>query len=394
MQYKLAEAQSQIMKENEEVSSPIALQSFNSSYIRRNNRREKRLAAELGESLLDSSDVSSDVTSFALDSNIGLKKMPLYTTVANSDKYSKLFKNQFYFSERFLVILLSVVLLTWATLIFIIHMVLLFSADIINPTCQKRCNEQEGIAVRVYVCITIILIIPFGYLLMKMRKINDAFSIRKEMTIMLFFSIFVVAIPMIVLIAVPNQFWPQQPTIGYFLGIELLGSFFISIILPLSSTWTRNMDMSKFNIFRKRNPIPTTKTEQPIIPLYETFEFFLTDVNAREVFKQFLVREFHVESLMFCMEVEHYKGLDIDDDHSLKEVSKNLFDTYIQIGSAFEVNIPGALRDEISKNLAKPNMRTFDKAKEEVIRNMQKGSFVRFKKSSLYENFINKRFGK
>src|SRR3989338_7861656 len=106
MQYKLAYAQSQIMQENEQMldtNSSIAMQSFNSSYIRRKRRRDNRLAADLSENLLsnlDSSDMSSETSSFGvLDTNIlGARKIPLYTAVANSEKYSKLFKNQFYFS--------------------------------------------------------------------------------------------------------------------------------------------------------------------------------------------------------------------------------------------------------------------------------------------------------
>ncbi|KAG2378586.1 hypothetical protein C9374_008225 [Naegleria lovaniensis] len=421
MQYKLAQAQAAIMEE-QEISTEdqfnvrdlnsyyYGVESMTSSGDRRRRRRRNR---DIRDNAFLSSENSNELNITErplnydfLSSKKRITQGNMISELAKNEKYSRLISNQYYFSEGFLLIIMTIILLIWTMIIFVAHMLVMFGFNLINPVCQKRCNEHEGVALRVFVCVTIILIIPFAFLLFKMRKINDDFSIRKEMTVMLCFSIIVVAIPLIVLLAVPGQFWPDQPTIGYFLGVEVVGSFIISIIYPLGSTWVRDIDMSKFNIFKRwkkrgshsdhmittSNMIlnesihASTIPSESSIPFYEKFEFYLQNNDAREIFKQFLVRELHVESLMFVTELQYFKSLD-EEDELLGEIAKTLFETYVRDGAPFEVHISHKVRNELISNLERPSLSIFNKAEQEVLKNMETQSFSRFKKSNLFSTF-------
>jgi len=197
LQWKLAQAQSEIMKENEILNS---VKKGRGDTVQTNMPLTSSVASSIDQSVKEESVELSE------DEPKERKKRGavMFKSIAKSEKYSRLINNQFYFSERFLVIFMIVIFILWVLIIFVVHMILLFSSNYIDPLCQKRCNEHEGIAVRVYVCITIALIIPFALLLFFMRKIEDDFSIRNEMLVMLLFSIVIVAIPMIVLLAVPG----------------------------------------------------------------------------------------------------------------------------------------------------------------------------------------------
>ena len=181
-----------------------------------------------------------------------------------------------------------------------------------------------------------------------------------------------------------------------------MGSFFISIIYPLSSTWLRNVDLTRFNLLNKiyggkstQNSSSSTNNgtsdnKKDSTSEYEQLEYYLANDDGREIFKRFLVREFNVEQLMFYIEVQYYKKMD-EDDESFGECAKNIYDTYVHLGAPFEINIPGPIRDEIARNIDKISMALFDKAEAEVYRTMEQESFMRFKKSNLYAAFIEKK---
>ncbi|KAL9642026.1 hypothetical protein ABK040_004079 [Willaertia magna] len=364
MQWKLAKAKAELMDSNQPSSTP-------------NDKKPVKKVKEESATV--------DVELVEEGRKGGNKK---FKSVAKNEKYAKLIASQFYFSERFLIIVLIVLLAVWALLVFIIHMIVLFGGNSLNPSCQKRCNEHEGIALRAFIGFTILLIIPFAILLFMMRNINDDFSIRNEMIIMFVFAI-MMAIPLIVLAATPGAFWPESATVGYFIGILLFGSFLISVIYPLGLSLLRTTNFSTLFKFNKADETTVQEVSQAKVPQHETFDFYLTDSEAREVFKQFLVREFSVENLMFYTEVQYFKQLE-QDDETLKETAQTIYDTYVQLGAPFEINVPQPLRDEVRKSMDKPNLSIFDQTENAVKKTMEEESFVRFKKSRLFQNFITK----
>jgi hypothetical protein len=95
-------------------------------------------------------------------------------------------------------------------------------------------------------------------------------------------------------------------------------------------------------------------------PTVNQIEYFLTVNEGKEHFKQFLVREFSVENLMFYTEVQYYKK--IDDDSDLKETAKTINETYVELGAPFEINIDNDIRNQVAEQLKdnKPATSTFD----------------------------------
>lgn len=65
-------------------------------------------------------------------------------------------------------------------------------------------NTEEGIALRVFICLVMVLIIFNFILVFFMRNINDEFSIRNELFALCVFSFVCVAI-MIIIVFVPGM---------------------------------------------------------------------------------------------------------------------------------------------------------------------------------------------
>jgi len=347
-----------------------------------------------------------------------------------------------------------------------------------------------------------------------MKNINDEFSIRNELLVLCLFSFVTVTI-MVIIQFVPSTAWPEQPYIGYILGIELVGSFIISVCYPLFKSFTRNIFLS--DIFpclkakryddqagsdsqstdNQNQPAPTNDTAkpadpapvqptnpepapvqptpvsppdnqplvspsetpsdsqqqnnnaatsgteqpkpetpaqpdvapaQPVAPVVEQpkpedpkpeepkvdapkkitkddlkqpkaatstivvtnkeFEEFLTKREAKDVFKQFLVREFSVENLMFYTEVQFFKQQTEADE--IKETAQQIFDTYVCVGAPFEINIPSDKRSGIEQTLKKAPipLDAFGDAEKIVYTFMEKESFPRFQKSMFPAFFV------
>lgn len=279
--------------------------------------------------------------------------------------------------------------------------------------------------------------------------------------------------------------WPEQPFVGYVLGIELIGMFIISVCIPLFQSFTRKIFLS--DIINKirgvqpedaaeeptdkplveptdkpvdPQPQPTPQPEQqqpdkpvdpkpednpdkpvdstpvttdaptqeqqtnvptnttlvdnnttaPVTPAPVTtveptakpkaaqpqvltsnkeFDLFLTNKEAKEIFKQFLVREFSVENLMFYTEVQYFKKL--TDADEIKETADQIFTTYVTVGAPFEINIPNDIRNIVGSNVQKAPIPvdSFFESEKAVYTSMEKESFPRFQKNKLYQNWKN-----
>jgi regulator of G-protein signaling len=291
--------------------------------------------------------------------------------------------------------------------------------------------------------------------------------------------------------------WPEQPYVGYVLGIELIGSFIISVCYPLFKSFTRDIYFSDFlgKITGKKpdndavnaemdenqsvQPVqeiasvtspqvdkplltpqtpsdvqPNTTDKQPeqnvdvntqqqqqqdqskpedapkieeekpaennttttppttdtqantaaankkpatakptqTLSTNKEFDEFLTNKDAKEVFKQFLVREFSVENLMFYTEVQYFKKL--TDQEEIEETSNQIYETYVQAGAPFEINISADKRSKVEQFVkSKPvPLDAFFEAEKAVYTAMEKESFPRFQKNKLYLNY-KKEFG-
>lgn len=398
-----------------------------------------------------------------------------------------LIRNQWLYAEWFLVLVLIVMCTIWLIAGIIVQTVSASAANVWNPFCQKKCNYEEGVALRVFLCLVMVLIILNLGLVIIMRNINDEFSIRNELLALCLFS-FVSVVVMIIIVFVPGSSWPEQPYVGYVLGIELIGMFIISVCVPLFQSFTRKIFLSDIlnkirgvqeeggngepetadkplvdesqqpqttpqaqpdkpvdkpvdtpvdkpaeptntdnsqqqqstdNTTTTTNPAPeqtqpipnnttlvdnnTTPTPVPakpdepakpkaapaqVLTGNKEFDFFLSNKDAKEIFKQFLVREFSVENLMFYTEVQYFKKADAEE---VKETADQIFTTYVTVGAPFEINIPNDIRNVVGTNVQKNPipLDAFFEAEKAVYNSMEKESFPRFQKNKLYQNWKN-----
>jgi hypothetical protein len=323
--------------------------------------------------------------------------------VVNLDKNAYWIKYRRFYSEKFLFLCFLILLIVWILGGIIIQVVSSNAGNFWNPECQKACNQQEGFALRAFIVFVAVLLFPYLLLVIYMRKINDEFSIRNELLIIIIFTSLMM-IGMIILVAVPGAFWPQQSYIGYLLGITLIGTFIISVVYPLVNTWfpggvfnaiwyqiQKLQNQGETEVVDVENPTTTTTQVTDLDkkgPTVNQIEYFLTVNEGKEHFKQFLVREFSVENLMFYTEVQYYKK--IEDDSDLKETAKTINETYVELGAPFEINIDNDIRNQVAEHLGsdKPTLSTFDAAEQAVLHVMREESFPRFKKSRLYQQFV------
>eukprot|EP01080_Neovahlkampfia_damariscottae_P007671 gene7671-12137_t len=258
---------------------------------------------------------------------------------------------------------------------------------ILDPSCQKQCNLHEGWALRIFVFILAFMIIIYIGLVVRMYNINDSFSIRNELAVLCIFSIFCV-IGMFILMSSGYEFWwPRNPYIGYILAVQIVGAYVISLLYPLFlavyNRITKFIDEKHLldKLLKKGDGASGKSGKQQI-----TFEYILENANAREKFKQFLVREFSVENLMFYTEVVYLATLDDKDD--IEDTADSINDTYVQEGAPFQISISSDLRKKCndaingdSDNIAEP----FNEAKVMVETIMKEQSYPRFIKSKLFK---------
>jgi hypothetical protein len=254
---------------------------------------------------------------------------------------------------------------------------------ILDPSCQKQCNSHEGWSLRIFVFVLAIMILIFIGLVVRMYNINDSFSIRNELAVLCIFSIFCV-IGMFILMAQFELWWPRNPFIGYILAIQIVGAYVISLLYPLALATYGTI----VRLIESRKSGSAASSSSGSGKTQITFEYVLENPNTREKFKQFLVREFSVENLMFYTEVVYLSTL--DDKEDIQDTADSINDTYVQEGAPFQINIPSELRKECSAALESENVvEPFTKAKEHVESIMKTESFPRFVKSKLYKELVN-----
>jgi uncharacterized membrane protein len=158
---------------------------------------------------------------------------------------------------------------------------------------------NEGVALKAFVILIIGMIIVFYILIVVMFTIKDNFLISLELFIVNLF-ISVVLVVMLILLIVPNLFWPQQSYIGYVFGILIFGIFLISVVAPtIVAIYAFIVDILNRNKVKKsKKESEATEGKKELPQDKYNFKYFLTNEEAREEFKKFLVREFSVENLV------------------------------------------------------------------------------------------------
>jgi len=321
-------------------------------------------------------------------SDVGKKEEAKFFNIRSRIKVFSIISN-----ELLLLVVLGIFIFLWMGLGTIIWGIL-DSQQILNPSCQKQCYLAEGWSLRIFVIVLAVMIVVYIIFLIFMFKIKDAFSIRDELAFLCFYSIIMV-IGMFINMAIPNTFWPSTPYVGFILAAQIVGAFVISIVWPLAFPIVMLL-WEKMCTARDTDDVePSTTTgEKGTVDKGTqkgtgkmTFEEILENVHGKEKFKQFLVREFSVENLMFFTEANYF--LKLEDRNDIEETARSIFDTYVASGAPFEINVTNDIREQCDKTMQESITTTlFENAKSEVFKSMQSDSFPRFVKSKLYKEML------
>ncbi|KAJ3452269.1 electron carrier/ protein disulfide oxidoreductase [Anaeramoeba flamelloides] len=124
----------------------------------------------------------------------------------------------------------------------------------------------------------------------------------------------------------------------------------------------------------------------------ETIDSLFSIPIAIEYFKEFMFEQLNQENLLFYLDVVNFKKTCSIDKKRLKKVAKTITYKYIKNESIFEINIDSKCRSNIIEQVKNGDfeINMFDQAKQIVYVHMNLNSFEEFKKSKLYQNFLEK----
>ncbi|KAJ3431869.1 electron carrier/ protein disulfide oxidoreductase [Anaeramoeba flamelloides] len=107
-----------------------------------------------------------------------------------------------------------------------------------------------------------------------------------------------------------------------------------------------------------------------------------------EYFKEFLSQQLNQERFLFLIEIDLFLKTQLKDD--LTELANNIHNKYLKENSLFEIKLKEEIKIEILKQIKEKeiDLHIFKKAKK-VIKNELKDQFFQFKKSQLFQQYLN-----
>ncbi|CAL8370561.1 unnamed protein product [Boreogadus saida] len=106
-------------------------------------------------------------------------------------------------------------------------------------------------------------------------------------------------------------------------------------------------------------------------------------------FQAFLKAEFSDENLEFWLVCEDYKK--VKRSFRLSAKARKIFNCFIRVDAPREINIDHQTRELTKRNLQAPTTACFMEAQKTVFGLMEKDSYPRFLRSSIYKNLMDSR---
>ncbi|XP_041133072.1 regulator of G-protein signaling 8-like isoform X1 [Polyodon spathula] len=119
----------------------------------------------------------------------------------------------------------------------------------------------------------------------------------------------------------------------------------------------------------------------------ESFDILLSHKYGLAAFRAFLQTEFSEENIEFWMACEDYKKTKSTAKLGFK--AKKIYEEFIDVQAAREVNIDFQTREMTRRSLQEPTPSCFDEAQGKVHSLMEKDSYPRFLRSKIYMDLLN-----
>ncbi|XP_028259169.1 regulator of G-protein signaling 21-like [Parambassis ranga] len=118
----------------------------------------------------------------------------------------------------------------------------------------------------------------------------------------------------------------------------------------------------------------------------ESFDHLLECKTGQLVFEDFLRTEYSEENLLFWLACEDYKKL--TRMREMMTAAKRIYAEFVQVDAPRQINIDCVTREEISKNISRPEPSCFDRAQRLIYSLMENDCYPRFLKSEIYQALL------
>lgn len=116
------------------------------------------------------------------------------------------------------------------------------------------------------------------------------------------------------------------------------------------------------------------------------FRCFVVRTGGRELFLQFLKSEFSEENIEFWIACENHRTLNKDDQGGLQRSAQQIYEQFIAVQAAKEVNLDSTTRSATILSLNEHlTAATFELAQRRIESLMEKDSYQRFLRCDLYK---------
>lgn len=255
-----------------------------------------------------------------------------------------------------------------------------FSPD--NP-----CRDELGIARWVFVGLLGLAVPLIFIMLMKLRTIEDGYTIKEDLGRCICWAAVFVGIPYILPFDLYRHPVAQAAIV---VGCNMVvyhtvtHKVIASFLLERRSKYGRRRRAARKNRTRRMSTT-TSVTKSRSYTLADV----LNNEEARDKFRDHLRREWSVENLMFHLAVKQYQTF-MNEDTSREErrhLAFAIFNNFIEDDSPSMVNLPSTVRNSICEavSVIKENddsdvpLTIFDEAAQEIFGLMKNDTFARFK---------------
>ncbi|KAI9145077.1 RGS domain-containing protein [Paraphysoderma sedebokerense] len=227
---------------------------------------------------------------------------------------------------------------------------------------NDQCDNQSGdgyLPLYAFVVIFFLSIPWFSYLI---RKVRDSFYIRLEFQCAL--SAFFVFFLLYVLDEYTDALQSISPGPTFWMWLAVVITHTICVTIPAVYAFY-------YKYLQKSILVDNTM---------EAFNKVLMDHRLFASFKKTLAEDFSIENGLFW---DDWLTLQPTDEKKTVDIPKtvlHMYETYIQVGAKYELNISSTCRKKISKEIAEKNYKPeiLEAAKNEVFQMMYLNSFPRF----------------
>jgi len=118
----------------------------------------------------------------------------------------------------------------------------------------------------------------------------------------------------------------------------------------------------------------------------DSFDRLMNSKVGRQLFGEFLKKEFADENILFwqaCEDLKREKDAD-----KINEKARIIYEDFVSMLSPKEVSLDSRIRERINDNMLRPTVNTFDEAQSHVYMLMQKDCYPRFLKSKFYRDLL------